>query len=74
MTKTNKEIIKKPIMVTYTHPALKPIHIDLESEYVVNKDEEGVYIVVNGTKHYYDIEKLKALFTPVDNTWDKVEL
>lgn len=56
----------------YSSVATPPNGVVLTNRYTLEKDSKGYFYCVGKEKVYQDIELIKALFSPVDKTWDEV--
>ena len=56
----------------YNSVATPPNGVVLTNKYSLEKDSKGYFYFVGKEKIYQDIELIKALFSPVDKTWDEV--
>ena len=58
--------------IKYTSFAMPPYGIKLDKTYLFDKDSKGYFYSDAKGKNYLDLEEIKALFSPVDKTWDEV--
>lgn len=56
----------------YSSVATPPDGVVLTNRYALEKDSKGYFYFVGKEKIYQDIELIKALFSPVEKTWDEV--
>ena len=56
----------------YSSVATPPDGVVLTNRYTLEKDSKGYFYCIGKEKVYQDIELIKALFSPVDKTWDEV--
>ena len=56
----------------YSSVATPPNGVAPTNRYSLEKDSKGYFYNVGKEKVYQDIELIKALFSPVDKTWDEV--
>ena len=70
-----QDCVRGVSMVTkmiYSSVATPPDGVVLTNRYALEKDSKGYFYCVGKEKVYQDIELIKELFSPVDNTWDEV--
>ena len=56
----------------YSSVATPPDGVVLTNRYTLEKDSKGYFYCVGKEKVYQDIELIKALFSPINKTWDEV--
>ena len=60
------------VEIKYTSFAMPPYGIKLDKTYLFGKDSKGYFYSDAKEKKYLDLDEIKALFSPVDKTWDEV--
>lgn len=58
--------------MVYSSVATPPNGVVLTNRYILEKDSKGYFYKVGKEKVYQDIELIKALFSPIERTWDEV--
>ena len=58
--------------IKYTSFAIPPYGIKLDKTYLFGKDSKGYFYSDAKEKKYLDLDEIKALFSPVEKTWDEV--
>ena len=58
--------------IKYTSFAMPPYGIKLDKTYLFGKDSKGYFYSDAKEKKYLDLDEIKALFSPVDKTWDEI--
>lgn len=58
--------------IKYTSFAMPPYGIKLDKTYLFGKDSKGYFYSDAKEKNYFTLEEIKALFSPVEKTWDEV--
>ena len=58
--------------IKYTSFAMPPYGIKLDKVYLFGKDSKGYFYSDAKEKKYLDLDEIKALFSPVDKTWDEI--
>ena len=58
--------------IKYTSFAMPPYGIKLDKIYLFGKDSKGYFYSDAKEKNYLDLDEIKALFSPVEKTWDEV--
>lgn len=58
--------------IKYTSFAMPPYGIKLDKTYLFGKDSKGYFYSDAKEKNYLDLDEIKALFSPVDKTWDEI--
>lgn len=58
--------------MTYSSVATPPDGVVITNRYSLEKDSHGYFYMIGKEKVYQDIELIKALFSPIDKTWDEV--
>ena len=58
--------------IKYTSFAIPPYGIKLDKIYLFGKDSKGYFYSDAKEKKYLALEEIKALFSPVEKTWDEV--
>lgn len=56
----------------YSSVAIPPVDVVISYKYPLEKDSKGYFYYVGKEKVYQDIELIKALFSPINKTWDEV--
>ena len=60
------------ISITYSSFATAPDGVRVGRVYGFGKDKTGTFINDVHGNQYMDINDIKALFTPIDGTWEEV--
>lgn len=58
--------------IKYISFAMPPYGIKLDKTYLFGKDSKGYFYSDAKEKNYLDLDEIKALFSPVDKTWDEI--
>ena len=70
-----QDCVRGVSMVTkmiYSSVATPPDGVVLTNRYTLEKDSKGYFYCIGKEKVYQDIELIKALFSPIERTWDEV--
>lgn len=60
------------ISITYSSFAMPPVGIRTGRTYQFGKDKTGYFIGDIHGNQYMDVSNIKALFSPIEKTWEEV--
>ena len=58
--------------IKYTSFAMPPYGIKLDKVYLFGKDPKGYFYSDAKEKNYLALDEIKALFSPVEKSWDVI--
>jgi hypothetical protein len=64
----------KDVKLKYTCAAFPPDYINMKTSYSFGKDDKGYYFTDGVKNHYAEFDLIKMFFTPVNKTWQEIEL